>query len=78
MFGVSRDREEEFLTGIGDRIGGETLIGRAGRARDIADAALFLASDVHDRPGPTPASVRWPVSVSFAAGRHHEHRRQQE
>ncbi|MEV0336608.1 SDR family oxidoreductase [Nocardia sp. NPDC050717] len=46
MFGVSREREEEFLTGIGDRIGGETLIGRAGRAGDIADAALFLASDL--------------------------------
>ncbi|MEU4596033.1 SDR family oxidoreductase [Nocardia sp. NPDC023988] len=46
MFGVSREREEEFLTGIGDRIGGETLIGRAGRARDIAGAALFLASDL--------------------------------
>ncbi|MEV6362271.1 SDR family NAD(P)-dependent oxidoreductase [Nocardia asteroides] len=46
MFGVSRDREDEFLTGIGHRIGGETLIGRAGHARDIANAALFLASDL--------------------------------
>ncbi|MFG3618695.1 SDR family NAD(P)-dependent oxidoreductase [Nocardia sp. NPDC047654] len=46
MFGVSRDREDEFLTGIGDRIGGETLIGRAGQARDIANAALFLACDL--------------------------------
>ncbi|WP_324197823.1 SDR family NAD(P)-dependent oxidoreductase [Nocardia abscessus] len=46
MFGVGRDREDEFLTGIGDRIGGETLIGRAGQARDIANAALFLASDL--------------------------------
>ncbi|GEM29640.1 2,5-dichloro-2,5-cyclohexadiene-1,4-diol dehydrogenase [Nocardia neocaledoniensis NBRC 108232] len=46
MFGVSRDREDEFLAGIGDRIGGETLIGRAGLARDIAHAALFLASDL--------------------------------
>ncbi len=46
MFGVSREREAEFLTGVGQRIGGETLIGRAGHARDIAAAALFLASDL--------------------------------
>ncbi|MFC8381313.1 SDR family NAD(P)-dependent oxidoreductase [Nocardia sp. NPDC057272] len=48
MFGVSQDREDEFLTGIGERIGGETLIGRAGQARDVACAALFLASDLSD------------------------------
>ncbi|MEV0063410.1 SDR family oxidoreductase [Nocardia sp. NPDC050718] len=46
MFGVAREREDEFLTGIGERIGGETLIGRAGRAGDIAGAALFLASEL--------------------------------
>ncbi|MGH8824770.1 MAG: SDR family oxidoreductase [Jiangellaceae bacterium] len=45
-FGVAADEADDFLAAVGERIGGETLIGRAGLPQDIANAALFLASDL--------------------------------
>ncbi|MFF0492561.1 SDR family NAD(P)-dependent oxidoreductase [Nocardia sp. NPDC004068] len=46
MFRIDPEQETAFLTEVGAAIGGETLIGRAGTPEDIANAALFLASDL--------------------------------
>ncbi|MET9327570.1 SDR family oxidoreductase [Tsukamurella sp. NPDC003166] len=46
MFGIPAADEEQFLTGVGEAIADQTLIGRAGVAEDIANTALFLASDL--------------------------------
>lgn len=45
-FGVSPEQSDEFLAAVGEKMGTETLIGRAGLPQDIANAALFLASDL--------------------------------
>ncbi|MET9327642.1 SDR family oxidoreductase [Tsukamurella sp. NPDC003166] len=46
MFGVSEADGPRFLEAVAAAIGGETLIGRTGQAADIANTALFLASDL--------------------------------
>ncbi|WP_411156248.1 hypothetical protein [Nocardia beijingensis] len=42
-FQIEPDGEAAFVANC---IGGETLIGRAGTAQDMANAALFFASDL--------------------------------
>lgn len=46
MFGIPAADEEKFLARVGEGIADQTLIGRAGVAEDVANAALFLASDL--------------------------------
>ncbi|WP_158675766.1 SDR family NAD(P)-dependent oxidoreductase [Nocardia stercoris] len=46
MFGIADADASRFLSRVSAAIGGQTLIGRAGLASDIANAALFLASDL--------------------------------
>lgn len=46
MFEVNAGDEDCFLDRVGAAISSENLIGRPGRAVDIANAALFLASDL--------------------------------
>ncbi|MCK9285821.1 MAG: SDR family oxidoreductase [Rhodocyclaceae bacterium] len=44
-FGVPKERAEEFLEFLAQRFGSVQPIGRVGQPRDIAEAAVFLASD---------------------------------
>ncbi|NMO03080.1 SDR family oxidoreductase [Gordonia sp. TBRC 11910] len=46
MFGIAEADAQRFLDRAGEAIAGETLIGRTGYASDIANVALFLASDL--------------------------------
>lgn len=46
MFGIADADAPRFLARVGEIIGTQTLIGRAGESSDIAHAALFLASDL--------------------------------
>lgn len=45
-FGVSPEDSRTFLDEVAREAAGETLVGRAGEPGDIANAALFLASDL--------------------------------
>jgi NAD(P)-dependent dehydrogenase (short-subunit alcohol dehydrogenase family) len=45
-FGVSAERAAEFLAHVEEGLGGQQPMGRFGKADDIADVALFLASDL--------------------------------
>jgi NAD(P)-dependent dehydrogenase (short-subunit alcohol dehydrogenase family) len=46
MFGIDETETSRFMARVEQTVGVETLIGRAGNASDIANAALFLASDL--------------------------------
>ncbi len=46
MFGIDEREASRFIDRVEQTIGVETLVGRAGQASDIANAALFLASDL--------------------------------
>ncbi|BDI22185.1 SDR family NAD(P)-dependent oxidoreductase [Herbiconiux sp. L3-i23] len=43
---IEAERAEEFSARLGDLLGDEQPIGRIGQTSDIADAAVFLASDL--------------------------------
>lgn len=45
-FGVPLDRAQEFTDFLGERLGPTQPIGRVGQPDDIADVAVFLASDL--------------------------------
>lgn len=45
-FDIPAERTDEFLDAAARRMGEETLIGRGGYPQDIANAALFLASEL--------------------------------
>jgi NAD(P)-dependent dehydrogenase (short-subunit alcohol dehydrogenase family) len=45
VLGIPEDRVDEFLTFLEARTGGLQPLGREGRASDVAQAILFLASD---------------------------------
>jgi NAD(P)-dependent dehydrogenase (short-subunit alcohol dehydrogenase family) len=44
-FAIPAERTDEFLTAVGQVMGQDTLIGRGILPEDVANAALFLASD---------------------------------
>jgi NAD(P)-dependent dehydrogenase (short-subunit alcohol dehydrogenase family) len=45
-FGVAKERATDFLASVEAQLGARQPMGRFGKAEDIADVALFLASDL--------------------------------